>query len=366
MNLSHLKKYSKLKAQLLKVFGITIAWTFIAIFQFLTIYAAITSLNLDVTNIDPMIAFKGSVLTGVLAGLLGGSLTVFIWEKWLRTEPYGWTILSIIVSYSVIYYTVHLSVGVYTYSNQFNLPAFSAKVWESIFSDFFKLMQLQNYLFWLMVVIGTLIYFLVNDKYGPGVFRAFLLGKYFHPKREERIFMFLDLRSSTEIAEKLGEKTYFNFLKDLYRDSTSSILLAKGEVYQYVGDEIVISWPTDKGVENANCINCFFDIRQNLRANSKYYMETYHIMPEFKAGLHYGNVMAGEIGVIKRDIVFSGDVLNTTSRIQNKCNDLGVDILFSKFLLNKLNLPANLYQTQNVGEIQLKGKESKLSLYTTL
>ena len=42
---------------------------------------------------------------------------------------------------------------------------------------------------------------LVNDKYGPGVFRDFLLGRYFQPKREERIFMFLDIKSSTTIAE---------------------------------------------------------------------------------------------------------------------------------------------------------------------
>lgn len=366
MDFLHIPISYKLQSQIIKVFWITVAWTIISLFQFFNIYTTLHALNVDIAHIDPMLAFKGSILVGILAGVFGGSGIVFVWEKWLRTEPYGWTIISIILSYCVLYLMVDIPTTLYLTCNQFNLPISSAKVWEILIAEHLSLDTIQNFIFWLIVVMGTLIYLLVNDKYGPGMFRAFLLGKYFHPKREERVFMFLDLRSSTSIAEKLGEKQYFNFLKDVFRDSTSSILFSKGEIYQYVGDEIVISWPTTKGIENANCINCFFDIQKNLKKNSKHYLDTYNVTPEFKAGLHYGFVMAGEIGVIKRDIAFSGDVLNTTARIQSKCNELGVDILFSKFLLTKLNLPTNSYQTQNIGEIHLRGKKQKVELYTTL
>ena len=100
----------------------------------------------------------------------------------------------------------------------------------------------------------TLIMLMVNDKYGPGVFVDFLLGKYFKPRREERIFMFLDLRSSTTIAERLGEEKYFSFIKDVFKDATPSILDSRGEIYQYVGDEIVISWKMENGQKNANFI----------------------------------------------------------------------------------------------------------------
>lgn len=366
MSFTYFSTSYKLKSQILKVFWITVAWTFISIFQFFNIYANLRSLNVDISHIDPMIAFKGSILVGILAGIFGGSGIVFIWEKWLRTEPYGWTIISIILSYFVIYLMVDIPTTLYVTSNQLDLPVFSAKIWEIIIAEHANFDQLQSFIFWLIVVIGTHIILLVNDKYGPGMFRAFLLGKYFHPKREERVFMFLDLRSSTTIAEKLGEERYFHFLKDIYRDATKSILLTKGEIYQYVGDEIVISWPTIKATENANCLNCFFDIKRKLIDNNKYYQETYNVIPEFKAGLHYGYVMAGEIGVIKRDIAFSGDVLNTTARIQSKCNELGVDILFSKYLLTKLNLPDQSYQSRNIGEIHLRGKEQKVELYTCL
>lgn len=214
------------------------------------------------------------------------------------------------------------------------------------------------------MVLGTLIVLLVNDKYGPGVFKDFLLGKYFHPRREERIFMFLDLRSSTSIAEKIGEEQYFNFLKDVFNFSTPSILKNHGEIYQYVGDEVVISWKTNQGIENANCIQCFFDIQLALREKALHFRNSYGIEPEFKAGLHYGHVMAGEIGVVKRDIAFSGDVLNTTARIQGKCNDLGVNLLISNFLFDKLNLIAGPYKTKKMATITLRGKESASELFS--
>jgi len=175
---------------------------------------------------------------------------------------------------------------------------------------------------------------------------------------------FLDLRASTTIAEKLGEVQYFNFLKEVFQQVTASILNAKGEIYQYVGDEIVISWKTNKGTENANCIQCFFKVQSSLQKRIGYYNEKYGVVPEFKAGLHYGYVMAGEIGVVKREIAFSGDVLNTTSRIQSKCNELGVNILLSQFLLDKLNLRPDVFNPKLMGDILLRGKERSLSLYT--
>lgn len=355
---------STLKSQLFKVFWITLVWIFISVHHVMGVYANILNLKIDTSHIDPWIYIKGSVLTGLLAGLMGGSGVVFFWEKWLRTQTYGWSLLNILWTYTVIYFLVGIPTGLFVNSGELGLSIFHPTVWRSVWFDQFSLTSLQSYSFWLFVVLGTLIVLLVNDKYGPGVFKDFLLGKYFHPRREERIFMFLDLRSSTSIAEKLGEKKYFNFLKDVFNFSTPSILSHHGEIYQYVGDEVVVSWKTNQGIENANCIQCFFDIQTALKEKSGYFQTNYGIDPIFKAGLHYGHVMAGEIGVVKRDIAFSGDVLNTTARIQNKCNDLGVDILISNFLLTKLNLVAGLYATKKVATITLRGKENANELFS--
>ena len=350
------------KSQMIKIAWITFAWTIFSFFQFLISYGSFVELGL-VDQIDSATPLKTSILTGILAGVLGGSGVVFLWERWLRTKPYGWTIRSILISYIIIFFVVAFPSTIFYQSNLLNSPAFSSKVWESAIDRIFSIIILIPFTTWLLVVAFTIIALLVNDKYGPGVFKKFLLGRYFNPKREERIFMFLDLRSSTTIAEKLGEELYFSFLKDVFKYSTSSILRHQGEIYQYVGDEIVISWEIGNGVRDANCISCYFDIQEALYKRKDYFLELYGTHPEFKAGIHYGHVMAGEIGVVKREIAFSGDVLNTTARIQSKCNELGVNILASGDIIELLD-PKDIHEPKRIGEIELRGKKELVTLFT--
>jgi hypothetical protein len=138
-----------------------------------------------------------------------------------------------------------------------------------------------------------------------------LTGKYYRPRDEERIFMFLDLRSSTAIAEQIGHKRFFEFLRELFQDVTRPVVESRGEIYQYVGDEV----PVERGLQDANCIACFFRIEQAIAAKGAEYLDRFGVAPAFKAGVHVGEATVGEIGVVKKDIVYSGDVLNTTSRM---------------------------------------------------
>lgn len=355
---------NKLKTRINTIFWITVAWTIVSLFQFLIGYVTILELRLDLGERDPMVSLKTALITGILAGVLGGSGVVFLWEKWLRTKPYGWTLKRILVSYLVIFLMVAIPANLFFQVNTLGLSVLNITAWEAAFNLLFSLAALIPFFYWLLVVIATLIVLLVNDKYGPGVFRKFLMGKYFNAKREERVFMFLDLRSSTTIAEKLGEEKYFSFLKEVFEDATPGILKYKGEIYQYVGDEIVISWNIKSGIENANCIQCYFEIQSLLAHKKQFFIEKYGEVPEFKAGLHYGHVMAGEIGVVKREIAFSGDVLNTTARIQSKCNELGVNILASKFLIEKLGMVIESFHPKEIGEMELRGKKELVTLYT--
>jgi adenylate cyclase len=358
------QKY-KVKGQIEKVIWITLFWTLFSVFQFSLGYTTLVDFNFDLSNLNPVSFFKSSIFTGVVAGLLGGSLIVFFWENWLRTKSYGWSLLNIFWSYTVLFLVVYILGDLFSPKTQSNNSLIHSPSWTAIWSMLTSPQFILNYFAWLMMVIFSLIALLVNDKYGPGVFLSFLLGKYFHPKREERIFMFLDLRGATTIAEQLGEVKYFNFLKDVFRDTTPDILKSKGEIYQYVGDEMVISWKKNTGTLKANCLQCFFDIQQRLLDNASYYRENYDgVVPEFKAGLHIGFVMVGEIGIVKRDIAYSGDVLNTAARIQSKCNELGVNILISKNMIVGLGSLPNEIKPREVGEIDLRGKQHSLMLYT--
>ena len=355
---------NKFKSGMIKLFWITVGWTAIATFQFWTVYANLVNFNCDMEGLPFTFFLKNSVRTGIMAGILGGSTVVFIWEEWLRVKNYALALFSIFWSYSLLYILISFINGIAINGRAQGYSVFDPHPWRLTIRHLISGNEANSYIFWLFVVLGTLIILQVRDKYGPGIFTAFLLVKYFRPKREERIFMFLDLRSSTSIAEKLGEELYFGFLKNVFQHATPAIINSKGEIYQYVGDEIVISWKMDNGLANANCLRCFFDIQLALRRKAGYYQEAYNVIPEFKAGLHYGYVMAGEVGVVKRDIAYSGDVLNTAARIQAKCNEMGVNILLSKFLLDRLALPPHSFEPRKIGDLSLRGKQEKVVLYT--
>jgi adenylate cyclase len=204
-----------------------------------------------------------------------------------------------------------------------------------------------------------------NTKFGEGNMWNLIRGKYQTPREEQRIFMFVDINSSTTLAEKMGDKKYHQLLKNFFADITNPILDNKGEIYQYVGDEVVISWTYKNGITNNRCINCFFEMKKEIQKLSNKYLEEYEIVPGFKAGIHCGNVVAGEIGIIKRDITFSGDVMNTTSRIQGMCKEFGAEIIASDDMLNELKLDGT-YTVQFLGSIKLRGKIKDVELSTLI
>jgi adenylate cyclase len=138
-------------------------------------------------------------------------------------------------------------------------------------------MDLYQFFLWLIIVIFTLIILMMNDKYGPGVFPDYLIGGYFRPKQERRIFMFADIKNATGIAESLEEEKYFNFLKDFFRDISSASVQSLGEVYQYVGDEVVISWKTKQELTGGNAIQYYYRMLKIINYKKQGYLDRYGV-----------------------------------------------------------------------------------------
>ncbi|AUC15870.1 hypothetical protein BTO06_12225 [Tenacibaculum sp. SZ-18] len=353
-----LSHYS-IKGKIITVLWITLIWTLIRLFILFETYAV----NTDSLELNEGIV--SSILIIISAGSIIGTSLVFLWERWLRRIVYFKAMFYILLFYSFVFFIFRPLEVVLTELNS-SKQAMDTEIFVLKFKEAFNLVLLVNYIYWLVVTLMTILFLFIRDKFGPITFVNFLKGKYLRPKREERIFMFMDLKSSTAIAERLGEERYFNFLNDTFRIATPGILLTQGEIYQYVGDEIVISWLIKKGVNKANCIRCYFEIIELLKEQSVYFDETYGTQPLFKAGLHFGHVITGEMGIVKREIVYSGDVLNTASRIQSLCKEMNTDILLSNNLMKQIDLKFLDKEFKSVGNITLRGKQQKIELVTPL
>jgi len=352
---------TQLKINQLKV--IIIAWMIMGFC--ITLYDHLVLLTSYSTGLSAEYSFwlaaARNVGAGLIGALLGGSFLVFYINVRFREKSYGYTLLAVSVSFVLIVALITLLICIIVtwarVGNPFSDPA-GRVAFVAALKDTSHARAL---VVWSFVVGITQLLLVVNSKFGQEDFWNIIRGKYNTPKEEKRIFMFLDINSSTTIAEQLGDETYHALLKDFFADITDPILENKGSIYQYVGDEVVVAWKYEDGIQNQQCVRCFFDMKLHILRKKQKYLDRYGLVPSFKAGLHCGNVVAGEIGIIKRDITYSGDVLNTTSRILSKCSELNAEVIASADLLSVLSI-AKDYITRPLGAIKLKGKEKEVLL----
>jgi len=211
-------------------------------------------------------------------------------------------------------------------------------------------------------VFVTIIFFRQLDRLlGPGTLMRYLFGRYHRPHREERIFMFLDLKDSTSIAEPLDVDTYYALLNDFFHDIAEPVLATNAQIYQYIGDEVVLTWPMATGLQDANCIRVFSEIDAAIGRRGPHYLARYGLIPEYKAGVYGGEVISAEIGDLKRDLIYNGDVLNTTARIQSECNRFHARLLVSSTLFEQMVLPPGM-EAESLGDVMLKGKRHPIGL----
>ena len=140
-----------------------------------------------------------------------------------------------------------------------------------------------------------------------------------------------------------------------------AIIEYDGRIYQYVGDEIVVSWLYEKK-NTRKCMASIIEARKNLQRNGDHFRRRYDIVPEFRVGLHIGEVTIGEIGVIKKDLAMSGDTKNTTARIRIACTELNQKFIMSKDFMDNSDLTE--WQGESLGIVDLKGKANGIELFS--
>jgi adenylate cyclase len=353
----------KLKAK--QVVYITLFWVIASmvgiLYDFFTIYSTVFEIGIE--NYDPLLTLKVTVITVSVAGVVGGGTYVFFLQNRFNKVPF--TVATVIISLIIIIIIIALGVFASFVYNGIMLgqSMLSPGVVKEVGMYLKSSLLWQNTVMWFIVTSATIFVLQVRDRYGQGMLLRSLTGRYHHPVEEDRVFMFLDLKSSTAIAENLGHINYFSFLSDFFKDVTDPVILTKAEIYQYVGDEIVITWKIKNGFRHDNAVRCFFLMKEKIEKRKDYYCDRYGYIPTFKAGIHCGPVTSGEIGVVKRDVVYSGDVMNTTSRIQEACNQFGVELLVSDHLHKAMKLNER-YRTKEIGGIILRGKQAKVSLFS--
>lgn len=321
-----------------------------------------TSLSINVWGIASY-AFSIGAISGIIIAIflqIGNDLFEY---KILRKYSFP-TALVLGTFALIILFKLSEYVSIAAYNLLFtDLPP--NKIFEAdVFKDVLKWRNFFNML-WTSFTISIIMNFvkLTSRIIGPKLMYNYILGKYHKPVKEERIFMFLDINSSTSIAENMSTDKYHNFLNKFFFDIATPISRYGGEIYQYVGDEVVVTWKMKDGIKGSNCIKTYFRIVKVMERLKDSYIKEYGLVPQFKVGLHGGEVITGEVGKIKSEIVFHGDVINTTERILSECINLKRQILISENLLRRIDLLPEI-KAEYVTTKTFRGKQNETSLYT--
>ena len=299
-------------------------------------------------------------MTGIL-GLALGLIEELVFKNRFKHLRFSYKIVIKTLLYLSIFVIIQFAFALGLNMINMEKSSMDVEVFQSVYRYFasFSIISITIYAGFFINI--SLFFTEIVDYLGLDIVGNFFSGKYSKPVFENRIFMFLDMKDSTTIAEKIGHKQQHQLISEYYGDMSDAIVLTKGSIYQYVGDEIVVSWKLSEGLKDCNSLHCFFLIEKHITEKAHEYESKYGVVPKFKAGYHCGEVTRGQVGNIKRDLLYIGDVLNATARIQGLCNQLDSSLLISSELKNQL--PVNDYLFNPKGEFELRGRNKHEELF---
>jgi len=195
---------------------------------------------------------------------------------------------------------------------------------------------------------------------GFSMYWRILFGRYKKPFEENRIFIFLDLVSSTKFAQILGHEKYSAFLQECFHTISNSIVNTRGIIYQFVGDEVVVTWNGDNEINYQRAVEFYFQFSYDLKNKEKLFLDKFGVLPQFTASLNAGKVMVAEVGDLKTEIAYHGDVLNTAARLQKQCKKYDVPLLATENYIYNLD---HSIRTKYIDNVLLAGKEKSEKIF---
>jgi adenylate cyclase len=223
-------------------------------------------------------------------------------------------------------------------------------------------------LFWFSFIYSAVLSVVMNlalgitNIIGPRAFLNFFIGRYHTPVEEKRFVLFVDIAGSTGLAERLGGIAIHRLLDRTFRLLTVAVEDYRGEVLNYVGDEVIVTWPERRGAIDCRPLRCFVAMREELSRASSQLEREFGAVPRIRGSLHFGPVIVGEIGDVKRAIVFNGDVMNTAARLEELSRNVDGGFLASRAAMQRFS-SAPPFAIHDLGRLPIRGRADGIDVF---
>lgn len=307
--------------------------------------------------ISKPIMYKMAVFYGLGMGLVFGLLQTFLYPFLIKTQTFIMNLLLRALIFGVLFFIIIYGV-LFLYNGRHFITAHSP-----LGSPGF--LRLLGSLFICSIVVQIFTDFILQMRknMGPGYLSNIIRGRYHRPREESRAFMFLDLASSTSIAEKMGHLMFSRFLQDCFKDLSAVLLDYDARIYQFVGDEAVLSWQVNPRFNREKCLLLYFAYQERIAGRERYYLQQYGCLPLFRAALHEGQIMVAAVGEIKSEIAYHGDVLNTASRVQALCKTHDALLLITGNIYSAVK-DSKKFSFLPIPPTPLQGKKTPIDIYS--
>lgn len=302
----------------------------------------------------------GNIWIGTTIGLTLSGLSAFFEiffvgrpESKIRALPF-WASFLIRV-FTHLFITIFSILVVQTiYSKLVGTPIFliGDEVGDTLTDIGFSLFVIALIIFWLQMRVFI----------GSRTLKNLIIGKYNRPQTEERIFMIVDILGSTAATQEIGDSKFHTYLNRLFILFDQAIHINGGEVHSYVGDAIFVMWPFEKDPKlNERIFKTLQELHRICEKKNDAIVREFGIPPKFRAAIHGGPIVVGEMGYRKRQITYLGNTLNLTARLEALSKELEIPYLVSDEVLKRSSVPAAL-KSISLGEKSVKGSAKKLAV----
>jgi adenylate cyclase len=151
--------------------------------------------------------------------------------------------------------------------------------------------------------------------------------------------LFVDMVGFTAYCSRMTPEAVIALLRDLMTLLSDCVFSNHGTLDKFLGDGLmaVFGAPMASALDATNAARCALDIQRSIND----WNERYHRFGDaaiwIAVGIHYGDVVQGDIGSDKRlELTVVGDTVNTASRVEAYCRSLDAAILVTGALVDEL------------------------------
>lgn len=181
-----------------------------------------------------------------------------------------------------------------------------------------------------------------------------------HVRRAMTIF-FSDIRSFTELSEKLTVEENFAFINSYLSRVVPIVKENGGFVDKYIGDAIMALFPGPQGPDGA--IRAAIAMQAKIVEYNGHRAKMNYRPISMGVGVHSGDLMLGVVGVDDRmENTVISDAVNLASRLQAITKAFNISLAISEQAFKELADPGT-YKYRFIGKVRVKGKAAPVSVF---